>query len=113
MNISNSFRLDIGTDGKAGMAAISTEAGEIDLDYLTEHLKKLLPSYARPVFIRFKHKLDTTGTLKLQKVKLQEQGFDVNHKGNGDIFMFDRELGKYFSLDAITYEKLITGKIKI
>ena len=41
-----------GTEGKAGMAAISDPDNHVDLESLLESLKKSLPSYARPVFIR-------------------------------------------------------------
>lgn len=46
-----------GTDGKAGMAAISDPENHVDLDYLLEHLKKSLPAYARPIFIRKQHEV--------------------------------------------------------
>ena len=43
-----------GAEGKAGMAAILQEEGEkLDLDLLASGLRKALPSYARPMFVRF------------------------------------------------------------
>ena len=43
-----------GAEGKAGMAAILQEEGEkLDLDFLANGLRKALPSYARPMFVRF------------------------------------------------------------
>ena len=44
-----------GAEGKAGMAAIlQEELGEkVDLDFLASGLRKALPSYARPMFVRF------------------------------------------------------------
>ena len=41
-----------GTEGKAGMASIVDPENQVDLDELYENLKKSLPSYARPCFIR-------------------------------------------------------------
>ena len=43
-----------GAEGKAGMAAILQEEGDkLDLDFLASGLRKALPSYARPMFVRF------------------------------------------------------------
>ena len=50
-----------GQEGKAGMAAINCEPNEIDLKQLGDKLKKDLPSYARPVFLRFVKTLEHTG----------------------------------------------------
>ena len=41
-----------GTEGKAGMAAISDPDNQVDLESLLDHMKKSLPGYARPIFIR-------------------------------------------------------------
>ena len=43
-----------GAEGKAGMAAIlqEEEGGKVDLDLLASGLRKALPSYARPMFVR-------------------------------------------------------------
>ena len=43
-----------GAEGKAGMAAILQEEGDkLDLEFLASGLRKALPSYARPMFVRF------------------------------------------------------------
>ena len=41
-----------GAEGKAGMAAILQEGDKVDLDLLASGLRKALPSYARPMFVR-------------------------------------------------------------
>ncbi len=66
-----------GYDGKAGMAAIAlNEAeGDLDLPALHTHLKKNLPDYARPVFLRVRKDLDHTGTFKQRKVDLVKEGW--------------------------------------
>ncbi|MFX1340697.1 MAG: long-chain-acyl-CoA synthetase, partial [Promethearchaeota archaeon] len=68
------------TDGRAGMAAIvpSLSLEEFDLKGLTEHLKKNLPPYGVPIFLRFKSKLATTATFKLKKVDLKKECFDID-----------------------------------
>ena len=50
-----------GTDGRAGMAAITT-SGEVDYDGLHAWLAERLPAYAMPVFIRVQPVVEDTGT---------------------------------------------------
>ncbi len=68
-----------GTNGRAGMAAITprTEISHIDFHLLYEYLRKELPPYAIPVFIRIMKQMETTGTFKYQKVNLKKEGFDA------------------------------------
>jgi len=51
-----------GMEGRAGMAALFDPSRSVDLnkDFL-EGLKRSLPIYARPIFIRILTKLDLTG----------------------------------------------------
>ncbi len=68
-----------GTDGRAGMAAIlpSVSLEEFNLKGLTDYLKKNLPPYGVPLFLRLKSKLATTATFKLKKVELKKECFDI------------------------------------
>ncbi|MHA2398866.1 MAG: long-chain-acyl-CoA synthetase [Promethearchaeota archaeon] len=68
-----------GTDGRAGMAAIvpSTSVEDFNLKELCDLLKKNLPAYGVPIFLRLKSELTTTATFKLKKVKLKKEGFDL------------------------------------
>lgn len=67
-----------GADGRAGMAAITLEEGivALDLDAFSEYVNRELPSYARPVFLRVEQEIDVTGTFKMVKNKLREEGYD-------------------------------------
>lgn len=47
------------------MAAIHDPDEEVDLGRLAEGIKRQLPSFARPLFVRIVKKLDITGNLKL------------------------------------------------
>lgn len=49
-------------EGRAGMAAILDPEENLNLANLAEGVKKALPFYARPVFIRILNKVDMTGT---------------------------------------------------
>ena len=52
----------IGTDGKAGMATVEDEGDQLDLNEFYLGAAKVLPSYARPIFVRIVKKMDMTGT---------------------------------------------------
>lgn len=99
-----------GTEGKAGMAAIQTDSS-IDFEKLCEGLKKDLPSYARPIFIRLVKKLDITGTYKLQKTKLQQEGFDLEKIDDEIYFMGPRDPG-YRRLETGTYRTLVDNLLR-
>ncbi len=43
------------------MAAIVDENQSIDLDDMYKNMVKMLPAYARPLFVRLLQKADTTG----------------------------------------------------
>ena len=50
-----------GTDGRAGMAAVTDKDDTVDLPQLYEGLADHLPGYARPIFVRLVDKIDSTG----------------------------------------------------
>lgn len=72
------------TNGRAGMASIRLDQGEEAFDFsaLVSFLKKELPAYAVPVFLRMSEHMDTTGTFKHQKFKLKQEGFDLSKQDN-------------------------------
>lgn len=66
-----------GVDGRVGCAAISNSDNGVEginLKKVEEGILRELPNYARPVFLRFVKEFETTGTMKLQKVKLRNEG---------------------------------------
>ncbi|WP_207390366.1 long-chain-acyl-CoA synthetase [Rhodococcus sp. ABRD24] len=68
-----------GTDGKAGMAAVTVRAGhDVDGVRLAEDLYSRLPAYAVPLFVRVVDSLETTSTFKSRKVELREEGYAVS-----------------------------------
>jgi citronellyl-CoA synthetase len=79
VRISNVYGVQVpGADGRAGMAALALEDGvaALDLAEFSRHVAARLPSYARPVFLRIERDIDVTGTFKMVKGELREQGFD-------------------------------------
>ncbi|MCK0538455.1 long-chain-acyl-CoA synthetase [Alcanivorax quisquiliarum] len=67
-----------GTNGRAGMAQVrlAVPPEEFDFAELAVGLRRALPSYAVPVFLRINEEaMTTTGTFKHQKNRLKEQGY--------------------------------------
>ena len=67
-------------DGRAPMAAITPKDGDmsnLDLDKLSKYVRKQLPSYAVPLFLRITPVIEVTATLKHQKVALRKEGMDI------------------------------------
>ena len=87
-------------DGRAGMAAMVVDnVAEFDLAGLHAAVAERLPAYARPLFLRFRPKLDLTGTFKPRKVELVAQGFDPERCGD-PVYFDDRRAGLYARVDA-------------
>ena len=65
-----------GIEGRAGMAAIHDPGSALDLAQLATDLEHQLPRYAHPKFVRLVQHIDLTGTFKLQKTRLKQEGFE-------------------------------------
>ncbi|NXG74344.1 S27A1 protein, partial [Baryphthengus martii] len=98
-----------GVEGKAGMAAVADPKSKVNPNVLYQELQKVLPPYARPVFLRLLPQVDTTGTFKIQKTRLQREGFDP-HQTSDRLYFLDLKLGKYIPLDEHLYERIASGK---
>ncbi len=100
-----------GADGKIGMAALTVD-GDIDLTALRRHLIGVLPSYARPAFLRLRDDCETTGTLKYSKARLVCEGF--NPDLTTDAIYFDNpETQALHPLDRSLYERIQSGQIRL
>lgn len=65
-----------GTDGKAGMAAVTlAEGAGFDGKGLAEHLYATLPAYAVPLFVRIIGEVEATSTFKNRKVELRDEAY--------------------------------------
>lgn len=100
-----------GNEGKAGMAAIYDPENSLNLKELAEGVKKVLPSYARPLFVRVLSKLPMTGTYKLKKRDLQCESYDIT-KLTDPIYFLDRT-GTYVKLTEELYKNIIGEKLRI
>ncbi len=100
-----------GHDGRAGMAAVTPRDG-VDVAKLYQHLAERLPSYARPVFLRLRGEVETTGTLKYRKVDLVKEGFDPMNTGD-PLFVVDNDRKTYAPIDAEMMRKIVGGAIRL
>ena len=100
-----------GTDGRAGMAALVT-TDAFDLDAFGRKVEQELAAYARPLFVRLLPQMEITGTFKHRKVDLVKDGFDP--KGVEDpIYYRDPERGGYVPLDALAFDRIAQGEIRV
>ena len=79
LELANVYGVSVeGHDGRAGMAALvlSDRPDRFDPAAFYAHIDEHLASYAAPIFLRLCQEVEVTGTLKLRKVTLQEEGFD-------------------------------------
>lgn len=97
-------------EGRAGMAAILDPEHKINLEEFAIGIKKQLPAYAIPLFIRLLCKVDVTGTFKLKKIDLQIEGFNPNIIED-DIFYLTPS-GQYAKLTNEIYNKIINGEVR-
>lgn len=100
-----------GAEGKAGMAAIYDPDNTLNIKEMAEGVKKSLPSYARPLFVRVLSELPMTGTFKLKKKDLQRDGFDIK-KITDPVYFLERS-GDYVKLTEQIYNTILEGKAKL
>ena len=97
-----------GTEGRAGMAALVV-GPQFDPTVLRRELGERLPEYARPVFLRIVPTLEVTGTFKLRKQELSEQGYDPARTRDPLYFHAARD-ERYQPLDAPLYQRILRGE---
>ena len=97
-------------EGRAGMAAIVGSPESIDLPGLPQQLFLSLPAYAVPLFVRFIKTADLTGTFKLQKVKLRNEGFDKSNISD-PLYMLRGK--SYIPLTEEMYQEVLGGSVRV
>jgi fatty-acyl-CoA synthase len=106
------YGVDIpGHEGRAGMAAIVTEDA-LDKAAFHAHLKRHLPDYARPVFIRLQKEIPVTGTFKQKKTDLVKEGFDPAAT-HDEIWFSDPRNGSFQPVTAALYNEISSGSIRL
>ncbi|XP_034231074.1 long-chain fatty acid transport protein 4-like isoform X2 [Thrips palmi] len=99
-----------GNEGRAGMAAILDQEDNLDLQAIAEGVRRALPAYARPQFIRALRQVEMTGTFKLKKKDLQAEGF--NPSSVKDKIYYFTSKGEYQLLTDAAYQEIVAGKIR-
>jgi len=115
MNLSDCtvFGVSVGKcEGKAGMAVINAKNRQIDLEELAQQLVQRLPSYAIPLFVRITDTVELTGTFKLIKYNLRNQGFNPDLTED-KIYFLDKRYNSYIPLDSKLYQNIQNGLIRV
>lgn len=104
-------------DGRAGCAAIGlTEGQKLDENLgveLASHVRKRLPRYAVPIFLRLMKEFETTGTMKHQKVALRNEGVDPEKTGEDELFWLPPGSDRYKKFQKDDWEKISGGSAKL
>ncbi|KAJ8384630.1 hypothetical protein AAFF_G00199620 [Aldrovandia affinis] len=101
-----------GVEGKAGMAAIAFGAGHFDCDSFLWKVQQALPPYAQPVFLRISPQVDTTGTFKIKKTRLQKEGFDPRHSTDR-IYFLNSRAGHYEAVNDDLFRAIVEGRMSL
>lgn len=94
------------------MAAILDPERTLDMSILAREMGKVLPAYARPLFIRLVNAIDLTGTYKLRKVDYQKEGFDLNKIADA-IYFLDSTSQTYVPYTESLHQQLVSGKLRV
>jgi len=102
-----------GADGRAGMAALVLGGGEeFDPRAFYAHAVTALPAYATPVFLRLQREAEVTGTFKLRKVELQQEGYDPAEVAE-PLYVRDDAARTYARLDSEAHRRLLAGELRV
>ncbi|GAB7338360.1 hypothetical protein MBLNU457_4662t1 [Dothideomycetes sp. NU457] len=104
-----------GHDGRAGCAAVmlKEEPGKDILERLAGVVKKGLPKYAVPIFLRVVSSMETTGTSKYTKQGLRAQGVDPEKTGEDVVFWLSPQSGTYERFGKREWEGIVGGQTKL
>ena len=102
-----------GTEGRAGMALVVPKDGAtVDPRALFEHASRVLPPYARPLFVRVAPQVDVTGNFKNRKTRLQDEGFDPARFAD-TLWFRDDVRESYVPLDASLRDDIVAGRMRV
>jgi citronellyl-CoA synthetase len=100
-----------GSEGKAGMAALTLhDSQNFNIQEFSEFLISSLPRYAIPVFIRIRQNLEVTGTFKLRKINLKEEGFSL-HKISDPLYVWNPNSKCLKELSPNVYNDIKSGRV--
>lgn len=80
---------------------------------LASHVRKRLPKYAVPLFLRQMKEIEVTGTLKHQKVALRNEGVDPSKVADDELFWLEPGSDRYTKFGKAEWERLVGGGAKL
>jgi fatty-acyl-CoA synthase len=102
-----------GYDGRAGMAVIVLEEGApFDLAAFRAHLRRNLPDYARPIFLRIRQSLELTGTFKQRKIDLVQEGIDPTVVTD-PLFVDHPRESRFLALDTTLHADITSRRLRL
>ena len=114
-------------DGRAGCAALIFKKGDSKaeddgqltlpnaqtLKSLADHVKKGLPGFAVPLFIRITRSMDRTGTNKQQKHRFQVEGIDIEEVERSGDALFWLKDGTYERFTKRDLDRINGGQVRL
>jgi fatty-acyl-CoA synthase len=100
-----------GTEGRAGMAAITTDIN-FSFAALNARLRSNLPGYARPLFVRLCSDIAMTGTFKLTKHALAREGLDPS-VATDTVWFYDAKAEAFVECDIFLKHSICNGALRI
>ncbi|KAI1178962.1 fatty-acyl-CoA synthase [Nemania sp. FL0916] len=103
-------------DKENQLASVSSPPPQIDLAALAAHCLGCLPRYAVPLFLRVTAALDHTGTHKLQKQKLRNEGIElaqIRAAGNDQMFWLPPGSKAYVPFTDADLDGLKAGRVRL
>jgi len=102
-----------GTEGRAGMALVVPKDGAgFDPPAFYAHATRVLPAYARPLFVRVATQLDVTGNFKNRKTRLQDEGFDPARVADA-LWFRDDVRQAFVPLDPALHQDITAGRVRL
>lgn len=96
----------VGHEGRAGMAAIVMQPGKaFDPEPFYQLVRRHLPDYAVPVFLRLTSRTDITSTFKLRKVDLQKAGYS-RMNDTDELYVLDPDNNTYSPITEVNLSRL-------
>ena len=112
VQLANAYGVEVpGADGRAGMVAMTID-DSFRIEGLADHLKASLPSYAVPLFLRIQPEAETTGTMKLLKLALVKEGFDIE-KVTDPIWFLEPGKRDYVAFGKAQMDRIHGGEYRL
>jgi fatty-acyl-CoA synthase len=97
-----------GMEGRAGMAAVVTDS-RFNPKTAYSDLRRALPDYACPVFLRLCDEIAVTGTFKPLRTQLAREGYDLSCVDD-PIFALDRGKNGYVAFDDTRWQEILSAQ---